>query len=145
MYRYAETAVDESSTTANTWRFCIRSCAAGRLESVLSSTAWRSILRPLTPPLAFWASTRALHAWSESAKFGAAGPVPDQMNPSVTDLSLTPDVSLDCGAGAPAATPRPSAITVPAHNAGTKRPCRNRNMSPPSTNPDPSEPPAGDT
>ena len=59
-------------------------------------------MRPFTPPFAFWASTRALHASPESWKFGAATPVPDQMNPSFTASLETPGALLDC---APAAVP----------------------------------------
>ena len=51
----------------------------------MSSTVSSWILRPFTPPWAFWASTRAWHALSESWKFGAAAPVPDQMKPSFTE------------------------------------------------------------
>ena len=87
-------ANDELSITANTLRFFTRSWAPVRLApDDASSTVSRSILRPLTPPLAFWASTRAWHALSESSKFGAATPVPDQMKPSFTESLVTPWVS----------------------------------------------------
>ena len=58
----------------------------------MSSTAWSWILRPLTPPLAFWASTRAWHAFAESSMFTAPVPVPAQMKPSFTELLVTPAV-----------------------------------------------------
>ena len=56
----------------------------------MSSTALSWILRPLTPPLAFWASTRAWHAFAESSKLGLATPVPGQMKPSFTESLVTP-------------------------------------------------------
>ena len=101
-------------------------------------------MRPLTPPLAFWASTRAWHAFAESSKFGAATPVPDQMNPSFTDLSLTPEVSLDWAPAEPAVSPMPSAITVTVHMGHEAPLPKSKHRFPPQNQtPDPSERPAG--
>ena len=78
--RHVRNANDELLITAKTLRFFTMSWAAVRLApDDASSIAWRSILRPLTPPLAFWASTRASHALPASSKLGLATPVPDQM------------------------------------------------------------------
>ena len=55
----------ELSITANALRFCTRSCAAVRLAPDDWSSMYSTlILRPLTPPLAFCASTLAWHALS---------------------------------------------------------------------------------
>ena len=78
----------------------------------LSSTVSSWILRPFTPPFAFWASTRAWHASPESWKFGAATPVPDQMNPSLIASLETPGTLPDCALAAVPASVTPSTPTA---------------------------------
>ncbi len=106
----------------NALLFCTRLLAESRFDADLSSIASRLILRPFTPPFAFSAPIRALHPVAEPSLADAATPVSDEMNPSVTALSVTPGVLPDWAPAPVARTPtvaRPSAATP----ATTRRPC----------------------
>ena len=99
--------------TMNTWSFCTRLWAWVRLAADdASSTYSTSILRPFTPPAAFWRPMRALQPTSELPDVDAAAPVFDVMNPIFTELSVTP--WSDPAGAAPARPPvlaRPSTTT----------------------------------
>src|SRR5271155_4095471 len=57
----------------------------------------RWILRPFTPPWAFWRSTRASAAGMMPPYSAAAGPVSDLMSPIVMVLAPTPVALADAG------------------------------------------------
>jgi hypothetical protein len=68
------------------------------LVAPLSSTVSTTILRPLTPPAAFCAFTRALNPSAEFSNVEPARPPCEYTNPTVISFGVTPVVSSVCAA-----------------------------------------------